>query len=97
MRNYIVSYLSKYDSGTDWMTEDKTPEEVMMEYRDRYLPYYYDITIMEVDTLEVNDTDLTPGDVFEDVLRDGVDGDTASGITRITLWEMVETLTLVKE
>ena len=92
MRNYIVSYLSEYDSGTDWMTEDKTPEEVMMEYRDRYLPYYYDITIMEVDTLEVNDTALPPGDVFEDFLLDGVDGDTDSGITRIAMWQVVPSL-----
>ena len=92
MRNYIVSYLSEYDSGTDWMTEDKTPEEVMMEYRERHMPYYYDITIMEVDTLEVNDTDLTPGDVFEDFLLDGVDGETDSGITRIALWRVVPSL-----
>ena len=94
MRNYIVHAIGEYDGSTDWLSSEQTPEEVMLEQVSDYGVYRMEILICEVDTLEVVDDeeDYTPGDVFEDYLRNGEDGETQFGITRISLWEMVPTL-----
>lgn len=94
MRNFIVSVTTVHgsfqDGETFWTTEDSTPEDVMVETLERYFGSWVCMTIMEVNSLEVeeNEDDLTPGDVFDDCLRDGKDGETAFGITRLALWEM---------
>ncbi len=97
MRNYIVQTTGLYDSETFWTSEDTTPEDLMKETLARNGGNRVDMTIMEVDTLEVVDDEegYTPGDVFWDFLRDAKDGETASGITRLALWEMG--YTLIKE
>jgi len=95
MRNYIVSVTtivgSHQDGETFWTTEDTTPEDLMEETLERHFAQgWVGMTIMETDTLEVVDDEegYTPGDVFWDTLRDCKDGETASGITRLALWEM---------
>lgn len=90
MRNYIVSANGLYDSETFWLSEDQTPEDVMFDVFARFDGLRMSITIMEVDTLNVVDDEegYTPGDVFDDYLRDAPDGETASGITRLAMWEM---------
>ncbi len=97
MRNYIVQTTGLYYSETFWTSEDTTPEDLMKETLARNGGNRVDMTIMEVDTLEVVDDEegYTPGDVFWDFLRDAKDGETASGITRLALWEMG--YTLIKE
>ena len=97
MRNYIIQVTGSNDSSTSWTSSEQTPEEVMLEQISDYGVYRMEILICEVDTLEVVDDeeDYTPGDVFEDYLRNSEDGKTEFGITRISLWEMVPTL--VKE
>lgn len=94
MRNYIVQTTGQYDNETFWTSEDITPEDLMWETIARNGGTRANITIMEVDTLEVVDDEegYTPGDVFWDFLRDAKDGESASGITRLALWEMTETL-----
>ncbi len=93
MKNYIVHSVGEYDSDTSWFSSDKTPDDIMWDTINQFSPYRMSINIMEVDTLEVVDDEegYTPGDVFEDYLRDGDDGDTASGITRLGLWVVVST------
>ena len=94
MKNYIVQATGAYDSDTHWLSSDDTIEDIMWEEIHSYGSHRMSITIMEVDTLEVVDDEegYTPGDVYDDYLRDGVDGETASGITRLGLWEMVPTM-----
>ena len=91
MRNYIVSAVGAYDSETFWLNEKTTPEDVMFDAINRYGSVRMSISIMEVDTLNVVDPEgyaETPADAYWDFLRDGDDGETAYGITRLALWEM---------
>ncbi len=90
MKNYIVHSLGEYDSDTSWLSSDKTPDDIMWDTVNQFSPYRMSIEIMEVDTFDVVDGEegYTPGDVFEDYLRDGEDGETACGITRISSWYM---------
>ena len=91
MRNYIVNATGLYDNDTTWLSADKTPEEVMFETIAHWGGNRASIDIMEVDTLEVVDPEgygETPGDAYWDYLRDGDDGETAYGITRLACWEM---------
>ena len=91
MRSYIVSAVGAYDSETFWANEDQTPEDVMFDAITRFGGNRMSITIMEVDTLNVVDPEgyaETPADAYWDFLRDGDDGDTAYGITRLAMWEM---------
>ena len=94
VKNYIIQTTGLYDNDTHWLSSDDTLEDIMWEEIRSYGSHRMDITIMEVDTLEVDDDEegYTPGDIFDDYLRDGKDGDTASGITRLGLWEMVPTM-----